>query len=92
MAIATCVECDEEIEISERARLGQKVMCSSCGASLEVVNTGPLELDWAYEDDDDEEEWELDDEYDTELDEYDDFDDDLDDDFDDIEDDDDTWQ
>lgn len=87
MALATCAECDEEIEVSERARIGQRVVCSNCGARLEVVSTNPLELDPGY---DDEEEWEDDDEFDDlddeefddnwDDDELDDFDDDLDDD------------
>lgn len=88
MAVATCVECDEEITIGGRPRLGQKVICSNCSARLEVVNISPLEVDWAYEEDDDDD-W--DDDYDdsdllNEDDEFDDLeenDDDLDDDDDD---------
>jgi alpha-aminoadipate carrier protein LysW len=87
MALATCAECDEEIEVSDRARLGQRVVCSNCGAQLEVVSTNPLELDPGYDDDDG---WEDDDDLDAldddefdddwDDDELDDFDDDLDDD------------
>lgn len=86
MALATCAECDEEIEVSDRARLGQRVVCSNCGAQLEVVSTNPLELDPGYDDDDG---WEDDDDLDAlddddfdddwDDDELDDFDDDLDD-------------
>jgi lysine biosynthesis protein LysW len=90
MAVATCVECDEEIAISGRPRLGAKVICSQCGARLEIVNTSPVELDWAYEDEDDDS-WGGDDDYDFDDDdsfEDDDFDDaDFDDD-----DDDSQWQ
>ncbi len=87
MAMATCAECDEEIEVSDRARVGQRVVCANCGARLEVVSTNPLELDPGY---DDEEEWDDDDDFedlddeefddDWDDDEFDDFDDDLDDD------------
>lgn len=78
MAVIACIECDEEIAIEGRARLGQQITCLSCGAQLEVVSTNPLELDWAYDDDD----WDNEgDEFDGE--EFD--DDDLDDDFDDDE-------
>lgn len=59
MAVATCIECDEEIEISGRLRLGQKVICPNCAASLEIASLNPLELDWAYEDDNDD--WDDDD-------------------------------
>lgn len=95
MAVATCAECDEEIEVSDRARVGQRVVCTNCGAQLEVVSTNPLELDPAYDDDD---EWEDDDDFGDELDDLDDDeweDDDLDDfdddDLDDLDDDDEKW-
>ena len=80
MAIANCIECDEEVEINGRLILGKKVTCSSCGAELEVASINPLELDWAEEeydegwDDDDfsDEEEEDDDSLDAEEDEFDD--------------------
>jgi len=53
MAIASCVECEEEIEISGRVRLGQKIICDNCSAQLEVASVNPLELDWATEEDTD---------------------------------------
>jgi alpha-aminoadipate/glutamate carrier protein LysW len=59
MAIVSCVECDEELEINGSPRLGQKVACPNCGASLEVASVNPLELDWAYED----EGWDEDDDF-----------------------------
>jgi len=88
MAVAACAECDEEIEVSDRVRVGQQVVCSNCGARLDVVSTNPLELDPAYDEDDD---WEDDDLDDGELgddwedDEFGDFDDDEKDDVDDDE-------
>ncbi len=91
MVTATCVECDEEIEINDRPRRGLRVICPSCGAQLEVVSTNPIELDIPFDDDDewdDDDELELDD--DLELD-----DSDLDDDDgwgdSDLDDDDDDW-
>jgi lysine biosynthesis protein LysW len=53
MASTQCSECDEEIEIAGRPRLGQKVMCNHCGAQLEVIATDPLEVEIAQEEDDD---------------------------------------
>ncbi|MEZ4726443.1 MAG: hypothetical protein R3E79_04845 [Caldilineaceae bacterium] len=94
MAVATCAECDEEIEVSDRARVGQRVVCPNCGARLDIVSTAPLELETAY---DEEEDWEDDDDFDDfddddfddwEDDEFDSFDDD---DFDDLDDDDEKW-
>jgi lysine biosynthesis protein LysW len=77
MAIANCIECDEDIEINGRPQLGQKVTCPNCGALLEVASINPLELDWAEEDydnawDDDDfsdDEYEYDDEFSYEEDE-----------------------
>ena len=61
MAIASCVECEEDVEISGRVRLGQKIVCASCGAELEIASVNPLELDWATEDDADD--WQEDDDF-----------------------------
>lgn len=49
-----CVECDAELNIMGRVRIGQRVLCPSCGVQLEVISTRPLEVDVAY---DDGEEW-----------------------------------
>ncbi|GIV77857.1 hypothetical protein FKZ61_001635 [Litorilinea aerophila] len=89
MATARCIECDEEIELGTRVRLGLQVTCENCGAELEVVSVNPLELDWAYEEDeewDEDEDEEYDDDDDFDDDDYD--DDDYDDDDDDYDDDD----
>jgi lysine biosynthesis protein LysW len=53
MASTQCSECDEEIEVAGRVRLGQKVACNHCGAALEVVVIEPLELEIAQEEEDD---------------------------------------
>ncbi len=47
---ALCVECDAEINIGGRVRVGQRVMCPSCGVQLEVISAHPLEVDIAYGD------------------------------------------
>ena len=46
--IGFCPECDSRIRLKS-PRLGQKVSCHNCGTELEVVETSPLELDWAFE-------------------------------------------
>ncbi len=82
MAIAFCPDCEESISLGPRPKVGQRISCPHCNAELEVIDTSPLELDWAYdgpEDDWDEEEWDDEDEDD----EDDDWDDDEDDDWDD---------
>jgi lysine biosynthesis protein LysW len=74
MAVATCVECDEEIELPGRPRLGQKFICYSCGTRLEVVSVNPVEVDWADEEEDDDE-WDEDNALLDEEEDDDDFDD-----------------
>mgnify|MGYP000882803442 CR=1 FL=1 len=51
---ALCVECDAELNLSQRARIGQRIVCPNCGVQLEVISTRPLEVDVAI---DDGEEW-----------------------------------
>ncbi|HUV94098.1 MAG TPA: lysine biosynthesis protein LysW [Anaerolineae bacterium] len=52
MPLATCPGCDGDIMIPYRAKIGDGVTCPSCGAELEVVDTDPIDLDWAYDDSD----------------------------------------
>jgi len=56
MARPTCPDCGEEITLKGKVRLGQQVVCPNCGAELEVVETVPVELDWAYEEEEEKEE------------------------------------
>jgi lysine biosynthesis protein LysW len=76
MAITNCIECDTEIALAGRPRLGLKLTCPSCGARLEVVGTNPVEVDWADESedewDDEEGESDLDDDFDYAEDDFDD--------------------
>ena len=75
MAIATCPECDAEVEVDEvDTDIGDEVSCPECGQNLVVSGTEPIELDFADEDDEDDDDDEdeddddLDDEDDDELD------------------------
>ena len=87
MAIAFCPDCEEPIHLNVRPRVGQRINCRSCGAELEVIETSPLELDWAYdgpvddwEDGDDEDDVWDDDDWDGDEDDGGDEDDEWDDD------------
>lgn len=54
--MATCPECDAEVEVDEAdVELGDDVTCPDCGQTLVISNMEPLELDFAPEDDEDEE-------------------------------------
>lgn len=64
--MATCPECDADVDIDEvDADVGDEVSCSECGSNLVVSGTDPLELDFASdEDEDDEDDDELEDDED----------------------------
>src|SRR3989441_8340857 len=52
--MATCPECDAEIEVDEfDVDKGDQLSCPECGSNLEVTAVSPLELDIAPDDDDD---------------------------------------
>ena len=54
--MATCPECDAEIEVDEfDVDKGDQVSCPECGSNLEVIALSPVELDVASEDDEDDE-------------------------------------
>lgn len=59
MATAFCPDCDEEITLDRKPKIGQRVTCPNCEIALEVIETEPLELDWAYDgpEGEDDEEW-----------------------------------
>jgi alpha-aminoadipate carrier protein LysW len=50
--MATCPECDAEIEVDEfDVDKGDLLDCPECGSNLEVINASPIELDLATQDD-----------------------------------------
>ncbi len=69
--MATCPECDNEIEVDEYdVDKGDLLSCPECGSNLEVTSLSPVTLDLAPEsDDDDEDDEDLDDDEDEEEDE-----------------------
>jgi alpha-aminoadipate carrier protein LysW len=50
--MAVCPDCEEEINVGSHPRQGQHVTCPECWADLEIISLDPLELDFAAEDDD----------------------------------------
>jgi lysine biosynthesis protein LysW len=52
MAQGSCPDCDSPVKVGDRPRKGQLVTCSTCGAYLQVSGLSPIELDWAYDVDD----------------------------------------
>jgi len=55
---AQCPECDGLVTVDRRAKLGDSLECPECGTMLEVISLHPLELDYALDYEDWEEEWE----------------------------------
>ena len=52
--MATCPECDAEIEVDEfDVDKGDQLSCPDCGSNLEVTGLSPIELDLAPDDDED---------------------------------------
>ena len=66
MEVTNCLSCEAEIRLRKPAKIGMLVTCAECGAELEVVWLDPLELDWPFIDD-----WEEDEEEEMSL--YDDY-------------------
>ena len=62
--MATCPECEAEIEVDEfDVDKGDQLSCPDCGSSLEVTGISPIELDLAPDDDEeDDDDEDLDDE------------------------------
>jgi lysine biosynthesis protein LysW len=85
--MATCPECDAEIEIDdddlEDLQIGDAFECADCGSALRVATLDPLEFDIDDDEDEDDEageEKEKDVDADADLDDIEDDDDDADDD------------
>jgi lysine biosynthesis protein LysW len=79
--MATCPECDAEIEIDdddlEEMQVGDPWDCDACGSSLRIAGLDPLELESDEDDEDDDDEDEEDEESsDEDDDDFDDEDDD----------------
>ena len=57
MVMAQCPSCGAQVSIFTKPKMGQRVKCNTCSSELEVVWLEPVELDWAIEgfdeDDDD---------------------------------------
>ena len=49
----TCPECGAEVTLDADATQGEIVSCGDCGVDLEIINTKPLELELAPEEEED---------------------------------------
>lgn len=69
MAMVLCLDCDRKIELNLNHKPGDKVICSSCGSEFEIVSMDPPEIEWLYDEYDDEE-WDDDDDWEDDDDEW----------------------
>jgi alpha-aminoadipate carrier protein LysW len=68
--MATCPECDADIDVDEfDVERGDVISCPECGSNLEVAGVSPLELQLVDDEDDEEEDEEFEEEEDEEADE-----------------------
>ena len=55
---AECPDCGTEVTLKGPFKIGRRVTCPNCEADLEIVETVPVELDWYYEEEtEDDDEW-----------------------------------
>ena len=47
--MANCPECEGAIDLADDVEMGEIVVCSDCGAELEVVGVDPIALELAPE-------------------------------------------
>lgn len=55
--MARCPECGNPIEVGKNVKLGAHIECPECGTLLEVISLKPLDLDYAFEEWEEEEEF-----------------------------------
>lgn len=46
---ATCPVCDDDVSVPADVEVGEIIDCATCGAELEVIGTGPVDLQEAPE-------------------------------------------
>ena len=56
MLKAECPDCGEIVELRDGVQVGDHVTCGECGVLLEVLSLRPWELDYALDEDWDEDE------------------------------------
>jgi len=60
MSVASCPECEAKIDLgnSVEVKVGDPVSCPECDTELEVISAKPLTLDYVFDDEDWDDEWE----------------------------------
>jgi len=50
--MAKCPACEKPIALGKNVKLGARIECPECGELLEVISLKPLDLDYAFGDED----------------------------------------
>ena len=58
MSTVFCPDCKKALSLGLNTEAGKRLTCPHCKTDLEVINTSPLELDFAYHESEIEWEWE----------------------------------
>lgn len=64
MVTVTCLDCEDPFDLTFQPVKGQIITCPHCDAELETISVQPLELDFYYEDLDDDEDSDDDEDWD----------------------------
>ena len=55
MAHSTCPSCDARLNVGANPKMGQRMTCHFCKTELEVAWLNPIELDWPFDSDEEDE-------------------------------------
>jgi lysine biosynthesis protein LysW len=55
-AVIECMDCGVKSVLTGRIELGQEIACPECGTWMEVVSLDPVQVDWVYDELDDDQE------------------------------------
>jgi alpha-aminoadipate carrier protein LysW len=47
--VMECIDCGSQFGVMAPIEVGMRLDCPQCGAELEVISVDPIELDWAYD-------------------------------------------
>ena len=56
--MGTCPDCEENFELEDTAEIGQVIACPKCKAKLEILDLSPVVLDYAIEEEGEDEAFE----------------------------------
>ena len=55
-AVIECIDCGCKSVIKGQIELGQELVCPECETWMQIVSLEPIEVDWIYEEPDDDQE------------------------------------